>query len=570
MASDTALTWEQGFSMNHRSVLIIVVLICMSGADKPKSAAAVKALRTFEDSVRAANEQKMQSLQAADGEHLKGLNEALDAALAAKDLKAANEIEATIKAIGRKKPAATPTSPFAIEAGRKREDLVQAANDAHLETLNVAEETYLERLQEGLDAAITAKDLVEANRIDAVIKELQATIDARNVADVPAETASGFVVETWASGLGDIRGVTVGPDEVFGRHPFVYSVTQLAVLRVPSKGKIERFAQGFEVGRTGRIVFGRGDKSAFGQDMFVMSPADLGEITDVVMRVKPDGTAAVFHSGPKSMAKGAAFGTGTVFGDFLYVINPSDKGLYRIDASSAGSPLGSEVSSDSWEDDMIFTTGAEFGEHAYVTDGVHGKLLRVSSAGQVTEFANVPGAMSIAQGEGTFGTFLYVGTFDGNVFRVSPSGDATPFLTGFGSHSPEGNFRGIDIEDNQMWLTTDTGDLLRVTLSQSDYPSIAGEWQEAPGILFSITQNGPKFTATTTYQHKPAGKIRAVVTGTISREGKITAEMEHIQAPSSWAKLQKREATLAPDGKTIRGRAEFKGGGHDFVWTLQP
>ncbi|NQV88692.1 MAG: hypothetical protein HQ402_04075, partial [Parcubacteria group bacterium] len=470
--------------------------------------------------------------------------EALDAALAAKDLDAANEIEAVIKAMAKKKPAATPTSPFATEARRKREDLLQAANDAHLETLKVAEVAYLDSLKEGLDAAITAKDLAEANRIDAVIKELQATIDARNVTDIVAESASGLVVEKWASGLGDIRGVTVGPDDVFGRHPYVYSVTRLAVLRVSAKGKIETFAQGFKAKRTGRIVFARGGTSAFGNDMFVTMPADLGEVADLVMRVKPNGITSLFHSGPKSMAKGAAFGTGSEFGDFLYVVNPGDKGLYRIDASSEGSRLGSDISSDSWEDDMIFTTGVEFGENAYLTDGVHGKLLRLNNAGRVTEFANVPGAMSIAQGEGVFGAFLYVGTFDGNVFRVSPSGEVNPFLTGFGTHSPEGNFRGIDVEDDQMWLTTDTGDLLRVTLSHSDYPSIAGEWQEAPGILFSITQNGAKFTATTTYRHESAGQIRALLTGTVTKERKVIAEMEHIQAPASWAKRQTREGML--------------------------
>ena len=105
---------------------------------------------------------------------------------------------------------------------------------------------------------------------------------------------------------------------------------------------------------------------------------------------------------------------------------------------------------------------------------------------------------------------------------------------------------------------------------QNVYPSIAGEWQEAPGVLFSITQNGSKFTATTTYQHKSAGQIRAVVTGAISKEGKISADMEHLQAPASWAKRQKREATLSPGGTTIRGHAIFNGGEHDFVWTLQP
>ena len=103
----------------------------------------------------------------------------------------------------------------------------------------------------------------------------------------------------------------------------------------------------------------------------------------------------------------------------------------------------------------------------------------------------------------------------------------------------------------------------------SDYPRIVGDWQESPGIVFSITQNGKRFVATTSYQHKTAGEIRAVVTGTISKEGNIVADFEHTKSPRNWAKQQKREAVLSADGQSIRGRATFDGGAHDFVWTLQ-
>lgn len=98
-------------------------------------------------------------------------------------------------------------------------------------------------------------------------------------------------------------------------------------------------------------------------------------------------------------------------------------------------------------------------------------------------------------------------------------------------------------------------------------PNINGVWQEEPHIFFTVSQEGENFTATTTYKHKNAGEIQAVVKGTISKEGKITADFHHTKCPANWVKDQKREATLSADGRTIRGHAFFAGGGHDFVWT---
>lgn len=278
------------------------------------------------------------------------------------------------------------------------------------------------------------------------------------------DLTAGFVLETWATGLGDIRGVTVGRGGRFGNTPFVYSVTRQAVLRIAGKNRAEVFATGFAPKHSGRIVFeSNGDGGVFGGDMFVSAPADGGDNADLIYRITPNGASSVFHSSEKSLAKGAAFGRGTAFGDFLYVINASDQALWCLDATSTGLNLGSGVSCDSWEDDMIITSGAAFGENAFITDGVHGRLLRMSAGGKVTEFAAIPGAISIVRGSGAFGDFLYVGSYAGTVFRVSPSAQVTPFLAGFGVHSREGNLRGIDIADEQLWLTTDTGEVLRVT-----------------------------------------------------------------------------------------------------------
>jgi formylglycine-generating enzyme required for sulfatase activity/serine/threonine protein kinase len=313
------------------------------------------------------------------------------------------------------------------------------------------------------DPVAATKILSDPPRITGAQEVIPQQTKLSDVGDARIEVTPGFVVETWASGLGDIRGVAVGGNHDFGNDPFVYSVTQQAVLRVTAQNTVQSFAKGFEPNRSGRILFDqRGAESGFGGDMFVSAPADHGEVADLIYRVKPDGTISMFHSGPNMLAKGAAFGAAGEFGDFLFVINLGENALWRVDPSSAGSSQATGVTSGSWEDDMIFTAGGVFGQNAYLTDGIQGKLLRMDASGITTQFADVPGAMSIAHGEGAFGDFLYVGTFDGKVVRVNSAGEVTPFLTGFGAHSPEGGLRGIDVKDDLMWVTTDIGNLFRI------------------------------------------------------------------------------------------------------------
>ena len=77
---------------------------------------------------------------------------------------------------------------------------------------------------------------------------------------------------------------------------------------------------------------------------------------------------------------------------------------------------------------------------------------------------------------------------------------------------------------NQDVLATATEKELAVLRAEAGFPSIAGVWQEGPEenqIRVVITQNDDKFTAACTYQHKEHGKIRWVMTGTISKDGEV-------------------------------------------------
>ena len=444
--------------------IIVIAFSLVIGGDKPQSRVAVNAQRAYEDSISSADEDLRESQTMAENEYLKSLKKASAVALESKDLTGANEIEAAIKAIPRGKPFVQPTTQLAIQARRDYEDALRRADQSYLNDLQEAEKSFLLKMGTALDRAAASKDLKEANAIDASIKEVQQRIEKRENPSDHLSDSTDFKVDTWASGLGDIRGVTVGSGAGFGADPFVFSVTQRSILRVTGKNSVQTLARGFKANRSGRIVFSReGSTSSFGGDMLVVSPADHSREADLIFKVTADGRVTLFHSGPKSMAKGASFGSGTAFGDYLYAINVGERSLWRVDSTSTGTKFGSEVTAGSWEDDMIMTSNAMFGENAYVTDGIRGKLLRMSTDGKVTDFATIPGALSIAEGQGVFGEFLYVGTFDGTVVRVSPDGETKTILSGFGSHKPEGNFRGIDIADDQMWLTTDTGELLKVT-----------------------------------------------------------------------------------------------------------
>ena len=102
-----------------------------------------------------------------------------------------------------------------------------------------------------------------------------------------------------------------------------------------------------------------------------------------------------------------------------------------------------------------------------------------------------------------------------------------------------------------------------------DVPVIAGRWKEWDGIYLNITQTGEHFSADCQYG-QPGVTVHWQADGTISRDGKIVAELVHTDPPRpKSSKAQTCTAQLEPDGRTIRGRAAWAHGGEDFTWRLQ-
>jgi hypothetical protein len=117
-----------------------------------------------------------------------------------------------------------------------------------------------------------------------------------------------------------------------------------------------------------------------------------------------------------------------------------------------------------------------------------------------------------------------------------------------------------------LWLGSPASRTWRMA---GDYPVIAGQWKQWDGILLNITQQGEKFSAECTYG-QPGLTVRWQADGTISRDGKITAQLVHTDPPRPTpAKPEICTAQLQPDGQTIRGRAAWTNGGEDFIWRLQ-
>ena len=133
--------------------------------------------------------------------------------------------------------------------------------------------------------------------------------------------------------------------------------------------------------------------------------------------------------------------------------------------------------------------------------------------------------------------------------------------------SVSGDFQGTPEADDALKKLEAKGESLPTAIKEKlAYPLIAGRWQESPGVIFEVTQNGPAFDAKVFYYHPWALAIRATIKGTIGKDGAIVGELVHTMAPADW-KAQRREGKLSPDRKTIAGRASWDGGGQEFTWT---
>ena len=166
--------------------IAIAAIILMVGADDPTSSSAVKARRQYEEKLRTTYKEHRATLKVAKGEYLKQVHEQqeeslkqlqkeLGAALEGKNLTKANEINTAIEAMSENVDTHEAHSAIAAEAKEEYDEVVQVANEKYREFATESRQMYLTQLQGALDAALVAKDLKEANRIDATMKTVIST-----------------------------------------------------------------------------------------------------------------------------------------------------------------------------------------------------------------------------------------------------------------------------------------------------------------------------------------------------------------------------------------------------------
>jgi formylglycine-generating enzyme required for sulfatase activity len=162
-----------------RAFIVFCYVLCTvaSAAEMPRSTAAIKAQRDFEDAIRAAEAPLKTQMTDASTALRKAFLEAIDTALLQKDLMSANEIDKALKSFVAGKPFPTPRFNDAIKARRAYEAVVIQAGRAYRGEERAARRRYLESMQMALDIALTSKDLDESNRITDAMKQMERIID---------------------------------------------------------------------------------------------------------------------------------------------------------------------------------------------------------------------------------------------------------------------------------------------------------------------------------------------------------------------------------------------------------
>lgn len=428
------------------------------------------------ESIRTAKDNYVKESEVAKEAYLKHLANEFDVAMEARDLEKANKFDAEIKAITVAKDISDQVySVIPISPKKTYDAAVTSSLEIYSESEAIAIQDYLKHLEESYNAAFTARNLSEANRFDAAIKMLTRAADSRR-ADKHVTMPMGVLVEHWATDLGCLSSVSVASGGTFGTEPYVYQKDKNAISRVACRHVVTPFAVGFPADRHGKIIFDTGTApSPFNSEMFVSAPLIEGG-EDLIFRVTSNGIPSIFYKSTtlkssQRLTKGIAFGRNPESAPRLFAIDTTRSSLLSVDPSGIPSFWGTRIRSSFIDDDFVITSDSAFGENAYLTNQGRGRILRLAmttsapigryTRASASDFARIHAPMSISEGGGAFGDFLYVGTADGSVYRINPKGEAELFLTEL-SIPEDADIRGIEIENNQMWLATDAGTLLRV------------------------------------------------------------------------------------------------------------
>ncbi len=253
-----------------------------------------------------------------------------------------------------------------------------------------------------------------------------------------------------------------GPGGAFGT--YVYYIDELAtpnnIMRVdPSGGPPEFFAS-----VPSAITLGFG----FGGDLFAAEGAS-GAVNGDVWRITSDGTVSFFAPIP-TFVEGMAFSAGGPFGTTLYVSEFGPDTIRAIDSLGNSIVFAGPGTIGSTPTGLEFGPGGAFGSDLYVIDRF-GDIFKVDSSGAATLFnvnPSILNAETLAFGNPTtgFGDYLYVAEEGfGNILRISPSGQAEVFASGFSFST--GGVTGLEFsaDGKTLFVTAD----------------------DAPGSLYAIT-----------------------------------------------------------------------------------
>lgn len=175
---------QKGYCMKSSIFVVMATFATFACVEDVTAPSAEQARDTYEKALQVANDERVATLQSAKDASLKefqvakdaSLNElqtALDNALNSKDLKEANKIAEAIKFMTKTSVLGATTSPVFDNAKRTYEETTRAANEKYQFQVLPARAAYLTALEAAVDVALVAKDLEEANRIDAVIQRLR-------------------------------------------------------------------------------------------------------------------------------------------------------------------------------------------------------------------------------------------------------------------------------------------------------------------------------------------------------------------------------------------------------------
>ena len=478
--------------MRISTIFLLAGIPFIVGADDPRTHLDSDALGKYCLSLQVAEDVRRETIRTAKDNYvkesavvkeayLKHLANEFDGAMEARDLAKANKVDAEIKALTAAKEIADQVFSVISTSPKKTYDAaIASSQEIYAESEAIAIQDYLKHLEESYNAAFTARNVSEANKFDAAIKMLTRAADSRR-ADKHVTMPMGVLVEHWATDLGCLSGVSVAPGGTFGTEPYVYQKDKNAISRIACRNVVTAFAVGFPADRHGKIIFDTGTApSPFNSEMFVSAPLIEGG-EDLIFRVTSNGIPSIFYKSTtlrsrtrsisQRLTKGIAFGRNPELAPRLFAIDTTSNCLLSIDPSATPSFCGTGIRSSFIDDDLVITSDSSFGENAYMTDQGGGRILRLAMTTSdptkehprtsASDFARILAPMSISQGGGAFGDFLYVGTADGNVFRVNPKGEAEMFLKEL-SIPADADIRGIEIVNDRMWLATDAGSLLRV------------------------------------------------------------------------------------------------------------